>query len=73
MMYQKLPNLVIGFHGCTKKVFDAVVLRGDQMKSSNNEYDWLGNGIYFGNKAINVPKNGLNKIAKAKNQPLLAL
>lgn len=46
-MYQKLPNLVIGFHGCTKEVFNAVVLQGNQMKSSNNEYDWLGNGIYF--------------------------
>lgn len=46
-MYQKLPNLVIGFHGCTEEVFDAVVRRGEPMKASNNEYDWLGNGIYF--------------------------
>lgn len=46
-MYQKLPNLVIGFHGCSKEVFEKVVFRGEQMKVSNNEYDWLGNGIYF--------------------------
>jgi len=24
-MYSKLPNLVLGFHGCHKKVFDSVI------------------------------------------------
>lgn len=46
-MYSKLPNLVIGFHGCDQKVFDAVVTKGKALKSSTNNYDWLGNGIYF--------------------------
>lgn len=46
-MYRKLPNLVIGFHGCERKVFQDVVFHGKPMKASNNEYDWLGNGIYF--------------------------
>ena len=46
-MYRKLPNLVIGFHGCKKDVFDKVVLGGEPLKASSNAYDWLGNGIYF--------------------------
>lgn len=46
-MYRKLPNLIIGFHGCEKKTFDKVVKDGQQLKASSNEYDWLGNGIYF--------------------------
>lgn len=46
-MYRKLPNLVIGFHGCSKSVFDKVIKDGEPLKKSSNSYDWLGNGIYF--------------------------
>ncbi len=46
-MYQKLPNLVIGFHGCKKDVYQKVIHQGQPLKASNNSYDWLGNGIYF--------------------------
>lgn len=46
-MYQKLPNLVLGFHGCSKEVFHAVIKEGEDLKYSNNVFDWLGNGIYF--------------------------
>lgn len=47
MMYSKLPNLVLGFHGCHKSVYDKVISQGIQLNKSNNSYDWLGNGIYF--------------------------
>lgn len=46
-MYSKLPNLILGFHGCHKEVFDAVIKDGQHLKRSENDYDWLGNGIYF--------------------------
>lgn len=46
-MYQKLPNLVIGFHGCSKQTFENVINKGQQLKKSMNSYDWLGHGIYF--------------------------
>ena len=46
-MYQKLPNLVVGFHGCKKDVYQKVIHQGQPLKASNNSYDWLGNGIYF--------------------------
>lgn len=46
-MYEKLPNLTIGFHGCSKKTFDSVIQNQGELKASNNLYDWLGNGIYF--------------------------
>lgn len=46
-MYQKLPNLVLGFHGCDESVFERVIYRGEPMKKSENSYDWLGHGIYF--------------------------
>ena len=46
-MYQKLPNLIFGFHGCDRETFERVVFKGERMKKSENEYDWLGHGIYF--------------------------
>ena len=46
-MYEKLPNLVIGFHGCNKETFEKVIIEHDELKASKNSYDWLGNGIYF--------------------------
>ena len=46
-MYQKLPNLVLGFHGCSKSVFRSVITEGQHLRKSMNSYDWLGNGIYF--------------------------
>ena len=46
-MYKKLPNLVIGFHGCQYNVFKDVIINGQPLKKSSNSYDWLGNGIYF--------------------------
>ena len=47
MMYEKLPNLVIGFHGCTKETHERVLTYHEELKASANSYDWLGNGIYF--------------------------
>lgn len=46
-MYSKLPNLVIGFHGCDIEVYDRVIRQENSMKKSENAYDWLGHGIYF--------------------------
>lgn len=46
-MYNKLPNLVLGFHGCSREVYDKVIVKGEHLQESLNSYDWLGNGIYF--------------------------
>ena len=45
-MYSKKTNLLIGFHGCDRSIRD-VVVNGGNLKPSLNDYDWLGNGIYF--------------------------
>lgn len=46
-LYSRRSNLVIGFHGCDKSVVDAVVAGKTELLASTNDYDWLGNGIYF--------------------------
>lgn len=47
-MYTKRSGLIIGFHGCDESVRnDVVYKKGIILKSSKNEYDWLGGGVYF--------------------------
>ncbi len=46
-LYQKLPNLVLGFHGCALDAYKDVIYNHNHLKPSKNLYDWLGNGIYF--------------------------
>lgn len=46
-MYQTLPNLVLAFHGCSRETYEKVLYSHGELISSTNDYDWLGNGIYF--------------------------
>jgi len=46
MNLQSYQRQIIGYHGCDSKVA-AAILRGESLKPSGNEYDWLGRGIYF--------------------------
>jgi hypothetical protein len=46
----RFPNSfgpIFGYHGCDKSVADSVLLQGKSLKASTNDYDWLGEGIYF--------------------------
>lgn len=38
---------VIGYHGCDESLVKNVLLRGRNLRPSENDYDWLGLGIYF--------------------------
>lgn len=44
LQYQRL---IIGYHGCDESVRDRVILRKQSLKPSSNDYDWLGEGVYF--------------------------
>ena len=38
---------LIGFHGCERDVAERVFAGETHLNSSENDYDWLGSGIYF--------------------------
>ena len=39
---------MLGFHGCDEKVGEAILSgQTKHLKHSQNDYDWLGGGIYF--------------------------
>jgi hypothetical protein len=46
MPFLEYQRLIIAYHGCDQAVADAA-LRGVELKKSDNDYDWLGTGIYF--------------------------
>lgn len=45
-LHTLFSSFVLGYHGCDQSVADAV-LRGEGFIPSENDYDWLGKGIYF--------------------------
>ena len=64
-MYSKLPNLIIGFHGCNKKTYEKVIVNNKPLDPSLNTYDWLGNGIYFWEQNLERAKQwAKNKFGK---------
>ncbi len=40
------PRTVVGYHGCTATTAQNILTEG-QFRSSVNQYDWLGYGVYF--------------------------
>ncbi len=38
---------IVAYHGCDRKVAERVLLGAQKLKMSENNYDWLGRGIYF--------------------------
>ncbi len=47
MRQLEYQQLIFGYHGCDLSVRDRVLKGEDTLKPSTNEYDWLGEGIYF--------------------------
>ena len=46
-MYEVLPSFILGFHGCDRDVSEEVFAGRATLRQSENNYDWLGHGIYF--------------------------
>lgn len=47
MSYSRLPAFVLGFHGCERALANRIISRREHLKASENDYDWLGHGVYF--------------------------
>jgi len=65
-VYSSLPFFVLGFHGCDKSVCNKIINGFDKLHPSGNDYDWLGNGIYFWE---NDPHRALDYVAMIQRNP----
>lgn len=47
-LYESQASFIIGFHGCDESVGEAILSnKRTHLDRSQNNYDWLGHGIYF--------------------------
>lgn len=46
-MYSTRPGLILGFHGCDHSIVERILTGKESLRKSENEYDWLGHGVYF--------------------------
>ncbi len=46
-IYDGKPSFVYGFHGLDEDIAHEILLQKQNFKSSQNDYDWLGQGVYF--------------------------
>lgn len=78
-LYESQASFIIGFHGCDESVGEAILSgKKAHLDRSENDYDWLGHGIYFweGNPqramdfAAQRAKGGRNSRAKI-NKPFI--
>lgn len=68
-MYSVLPHFVLGFHGCDRTVAEKVFSGKTELKLSDNDYDWLGNGVYFWE---NNPERALAFAQRIKQYPKIS-
>ena len=67
MTYKSYPLFVFGFHGCDRSVAEKVLAGEADLQPSDNDYDWLGTGIYFWE---NAPERALEwACAQKKKDP----
>lgn len=64
-MHRLSASFVLGDHGCDRAVAEAL-LDGAPFKKSQNDYDWLGWGVYFWEAN---PKRGLEFATEAMKRP----
>ncbi len=47
MRHFDYQRTIIAYHGCDEAVVRRVLMTGEHLSTSENDYDWLGYGIYF--------------------------
>ena len=47
MNFISYPLTVYAFHGCDREIAEAVLSGRQELKASENRWDWLGSGVYF--------------------------
>ncbi len=46
-MNRSVTQFVLGYHGCARAVAESIFVGEQALRTSRNDYDWLGHGIYF--------------------------
>ncbi len=69
-LYERAPATVLGFHGCDTDIGEAILSgKKRHLALSENDYDWLGSGIYFWEAN---PQRALEFAMEAKTNPKIS-
>ncbi|TEW52025.1 hypothetical protein [Psychromonas algicola] len=71
-MYSSKPSIIYGFHGIDKSSALKILTQEDNFRHSNNNYDWLGNGIYFWENNLERAKQYAIQDSKRINSSITA-
>lgn len=66
-MYSTRTGLVFAFHGCDESILEKVLNGKEELKSSENSYDWLGHGVYFWENSPMRALEFANQLKKSKS------
>ena len=69
-MHRLSPIFAFGYHGCDKTVAERL-LSGEDFKPSQNDYDWLGPGIYFWEANPRRGYEYAEELSKVKRRPTI--
>ena len=64
-MQRLSASFILGYHGCDQAVAERL-LAGEPFETSQNDYDWLGWGVYFWEAN---PRRGLDFASEAVKRP----
>jgi hypothetical protein len=65
-----MKPIVIGYHGCDRKVALAVVMGEKSLNQSRNDYDWLGHGVYYWEDDPRIALEWAESCARAGTHPI---
>ena len=60
-------SFILGYHGCDRTLAERVFAGKAMLDSSHNDYDWLGDGIYFWEAQCNP--RAFDFAVEVKNRP----
>ena len=69
-MYSSKPAIIYGFHGLDKTVSFQILNQQCDFKPSSNDYDWLGDGVYFWENNYTRAKEYAQIAAKRKGSTI---
>lgn len=74
-MYSSKPSLVYGFHGLDKEIALKILNHEEEFIHSNNDYDWLAEGIYFWEnnyeRAVQYAEEDAKRLNSKINEPFV--
>jgi len=69
-MYNAKPSIIYGFHGTDRDIALKILNQQDNFYHSNNDYDWLGQGVYFWENNLERAKQYAEEDSKRSNSKI---